>query len=64
MYNILFFKMDNYKQNNGELNSEHCPVQHQPSHYITLFRKGNKNKLDDGTFLIALQSGRLYQDDH
>ena len=46
-------------------NTEHyCPVQAQlqPSHYITLFLKGNKNKLDDGTFLITLQSGRLYQD--
>ena len=41
-----------------------CPVQvwHQPSHYSTLFLRGNKNKLDDGTFLIPLQSGRLYQD--
>ena len=32
-----------------------CPVQvwHQPSHYSTLFLRGNKNKLDDGTFLIS-----------
>ena len=59
--------MDNYKQNNGEQsNNKHGAVSSHSSstliisHYF--WKETKKNKLDDGTFLITLQSWRLDQD--
>ena len=57
--------MDNYKQNNGEQsnNTELCPATAPAlSLYHIISERKQKNKLDDGTLLITLQSWRLDQD--
>ena len=42
-------------------NTELCPATAPAlSLYHIISERKQKNKLDDGTFLIALQSGRLY----
>ena len=51
--------MDNYKQNNGEQsnNTELCPATAPAlSLYHIISERKQKNKLDDGTLLITLQS--------